>query len=54
MTGKLPTKPKNGRKMLSGQPCIITNNMISIMMMLIGLVSHSLIKNLQLLSNLIY
>ena len=53
-TGKLPTKPRNQRKMLSGQPCMITNNKITITMMLVGLVSHSTIGNLQLLTNLLY
>ena len=57
-TGKLPTKPRNQRKMLSGQPCwrscMITNNKITITMMLVGLVSHSTIWNLQLLMNLLY
>ena len=53
-TGKLPTKPRNQRKMLSGQPCMITNNKITITTMLVGLVSHSTIGNLQLLTNLCY
>ena len=52
-TGKLPTKPRNQRKMLSGQTCMITNK-ITITMMLVGLVSHSMIGNLQLLTNLLY
>ena len=54
MTGKLPTKSRNQRKMLSGQPCTIGNNKITIMTMLVGLVSHSTIGNLQLLTNLHY
>ena len=40
--------------MLSGQPCLIINNKITIMTMLVGLVSHSTIWNLQLLTNLCY
>ena len=40
--------------MLSGQPCMITNNKITITTMLVGLVSHSTIGNLQLLTNLCY
>ena len=54
MTGKLPTKPRNQSKMLSGQPCMIANNKITITTMLVGLVSHSTIRNLQLLTNLLY
>ena len=53
-TGKLPTKPRNQRKMLSVQPCMITNNKITITTMLVGLMSHSTIGNLQLLTNLCY
>ena len=53
-TGKLRTKPRNQRKMLSGQLCMITNNKITITTMLVGLVSHSMIGNLQLLMNLLY
>ena len=43
MTLKLPTKRRNQRNMLSGQPCMITNNKITIMIMLVGLVSHSMV-----------
>ena len=46
--------PEAKRKMLSGQPCIITNNKITITKVLVGLVSHSIIGNLQLLTNLLY
>ena len=53
-TGELPTKPRNQRKMLSGQPYMITNDKITITMMLVGLVSHRMIGNLQLLTNLCY
>ena len=54
MTGELPTKPRNQRKVFSGQPCMITNNKITITMMLVGLVSHSTIWDLQLLMKLLY
>ena len=54
MTEKLPTKPRNQRMMLSGQPCMITNNKITITKMLVGLVSYSTIWNLQLLTNFCY
>ena len=40
--------------MLSGQPCMITDNKIAIITMLVGLVSHSTIWGLQLLTNLFY
>ena len=40
--------------MLCGQPCMITNNKITITTVLVGLVSHSTIWDLQLLINLLY
>ena len=54
MTGKLCSKPKNQRKMLSGQPCMIINNKITITTMLVGLVSYSTIWDLQLLMSWLY
>ena len=54
MTGKLPTKPRNQRKMLNGQLCMTTNNKVKIVMMPVALVSHSTIGYLQLFSNLIH
>ena len=42
-TRKLTFKPRNQRKMLSQQPCKITDKKITIMMMLVGLESHSMI-----------
>ena len=53
-TNKLPTMPRNQMKMLSGQPCMITNNKITITTMLVGLGRHSTIWDLQLLTNLLY
>ena len=54
MTIKLPTKSRDQRQMLSGQAYMITNNKITIAMMLISLVSYSMTWDLQLLTNLIY
>ena len=54
MTKNLPTEPINQSKMLSGQPCMIKNNNIIIILMLVGLVRHSKIGYLQLPTNLIH
>ena len=54
MTGKLLNKAINQNKMLRGQSCMIINNKITIMIMLVGLVIHSMIGYLQLLKNLIH
>ena len=40
--------------MLSGKPCMITNKKTTIVMILVILVSHSIIWDFQLLTNLIY
>ena len=53
-TGKLCSQLRDQRNMLSRQPCIITNNKITIAIVLAGLLIHSMIRYPQLLTNLIH